>query len=102
MAAQSTTVASMYPAAAEMGPNRAIPAGGTQVSDRKGELTLVPARGAPSKLRPRQTAREEAVAIIPEMGWQELTDEALIARYRAEAGQAQAEQYINELFGATT
>src|SRR6476646_6977370 len=45
-----------------------------------------------------ETARDEAIAIIPEMGWQELTDEALIARYRAEAGQAQAEEYLNELF----
>jgi hypothetical protein len=35
-----------------------------------------------------ETARDEAIAIIPQMGWQELTDEALIARYRAEAGQA--------------
>ena len=62
MAAQSTTVASMYPAATE-------------------------------------TARDEAIAIIPQMSsWQELTDEALIARYREEAGQAQAEQYLNELF----
>jgi RNA polymerase sigma-70 factor, ECF subfamily len=66
VAAQSTSVASMYPAAAE-------------------------------------AARDKAVAIIPEMGWQDLTDEALIARYRAEAGQvqadhAQAEQYLNELF----
>ncbi|MGZ4854822.1 MAG: RNA polymerase sigma factor [Candidatus Angelobacter sp.] len=32
------------------------------------------------------------------MRWEELTDEALIARYRAEAGQDSAEQYLNELF----
>ncbi|MCU1221548.1 MAG: polymerase, sigma-24 subunit, subfamily [Candidatus Angelobacter sp.] len=60
VAAQSTSVASCYPAA--------------------------------------KTARDEAIAIIPQMGWQDLTDEALIARYRAEAGQAEAEQYLNELF----
>ena len=54
MAAQSTAVASMYPAATETGTNA-------------------------------------AVVIIPEMGWQDLTDEALIARYRAEAGQALAQ-----------
>jgi hypothetical protein len=60
VAAQSTTVASMYPAA--------------------------------------EAARDKAVAIIPQMSWQDLTDEALIARYRAEAGQAEAEQYLNELF----
>jgi RNA polymerase sigma-70 factor, ECF subfamily len=61
VAAQSTSVASMYPEATE-------------------------------------TARDESIAIIPQMGWQDLTDEALIARHRAEIGQAQAEQYINELF----
>jgi hypothetical protein len=44
VAAQSTTVASCYPAA--------------------------------------KPGRPEAVAVIPEMGWQELTDEALIARSR--------------------
>ncbi|MGC2742959.1 MAG: RNA polymerase sigma factor [Candidatus Angelobacter sp.] len=104
MAAQSTTVASMYPAAAEAGPNRAIQPAGRQVSDRKGELTLVPARSAPQVEAEAQAARGKAVAIIPEMGWQDLTDEALIARYRAEAGrpsasEAQAEQYLNELFG---
>jgi hypothetical protein len=43
-------------------------------------------------------ARPEAVAIIPQMGWQELSDEALIDRYRAEAGHASAEQYLNEIF----
>jgi hypothetical protein len=50
-----------------------------------------------------EASRNQAVAIIPQMGWQELTDEALIARYRAEGGQAQAgqgqaEQYLNEIF----
>ena len=104
MAAQSTTVASMYPAAAEASPNRAIQPGGKQVSDRKGELTLIPARSAQQVAAEGQAARDKAVAIIPEMGWQDLTDEALITRYRAEAGQSsaskdQAEQYLNELFG---
>ena len=104
MAAQSTTVASMYPAAAEVSPNRAIQPGGRQVSDRKGELTLVPARNAQLVQAEGQAARDKAVAIIPEMGWQDLTDEALITRYRAEVGQSsaskvQAEQYLNELFG---
>jgi RNA polymerase sigma factor (sigma-70 family) len=61
VAAQSTTVASMYPAGAGTG------------------------NGQP-------------VAIIPEMRWEDLSDEALIARYRAEAGKSSAEQYLNELF----
>ncbi len=42
--------------------------------------------------------RAEAVAIIPEMRWEELSDEALIAQVRAEADKGRAEQYLNELF----
>jgi RNA polymerase sigma-70 factor, ECF subfamily len=100
VAAQSTTVASMYPAAAEAGPNRGMDG---HSSD---ELTLLPARRqgvSPQASLPvcgvsPQTGKKEAVAIIPEMRWEDLSDEALIARYRAEAGQASAEQYLNELF----
>src|SRR5690349_521889 len=84
----------MYPAAAEAVSNRALGSGAPERSARKsGELTLVPQTGISA-----EAAGNEAVAIIPQMGWQELTDEALIARYRAEAGQASAEQYLNELF----
>jgi RNA polymerase sigma-70 factor, ECF subfamily len=61
VAAQSTTVASLYPAGAGAG-------------------------------------KGQSVAIIPEMRWEDLSDEALIARYRAEAGKSSAEQYLNELF----
>ena len=93
MAAQSTTVASMYPAGAEAGPNRGIRPGNAVGHQSSGELALVPARSAQP-----QTHQKEAVAIIPEMRWEDLTDEALIARYRAEAGQASVEQYLNELF----
>lgn len=94
----------MYPAAAEVGSNRAVKPSAIQPSTRNGaELTLVPSvssRPAISSQGGPGTAagQHEAIAIIPKMGWQELTDEALIARYRAEAGQAQAEQYLNELF----
>lgn len=98
VAAQSTTVASMYPAAAEAIPNRPSSSGATERSDRKcGGLALVPGI-SPRNGKSAEAARNEAVAIIPQMGWQELTDEALIARYRAEGGQATAEQYLNELF----
>jgi RNA polymerase sigma-70 factor, ECF subfamily len=98
----------MYPAATEAVPNRTIQPSPTQSRARHaGELALVisthpgvtslpiavPRAGTTGK-----AGRDEAIAIIPQMGWQELTDEALIARYRAEGGQAQAEQYINELF----
>jgi RNA polymerase sigma-70 factor, ECF subfamily len=98
VAAQSTTVASMYPAVAEAVPNRPLSSSATERSDRKsGGLTLVPGT-SPRSGKSAEVARNEAVAIIPQMGWQELTDEALIARYRAEGGEASAEQYLNELF----
>jgi RNA polymerase sigma factor (sigma-70 family) len=61
VAAQSTTVASLYPAGAG-------------------------------------TGKGQSVAIIPEMRWEDLSDEALIARYRAEADKSSAEEYLNELF----
>lgn len=61
MAAQSTTVASLYPAGSG-------------------------------------TGNGQSVAIIPKMRWEDLSDEALIARYRAEADKSSAEQCLNELF----
>ena len=83
----------MYPA-----DNRPSSSGATERSARKpAELTLVPGI-SPQNAKSAQAAENEAVAIIPQMGWQELTDEALIDRYRAEAGEASAEQYLNELF----
>jgi RNA polymerase sigma factor (sigma-70 family) len=89
VAAQSTTVASMYPAGAEAGPNRGM--------HGHSSPELAPVVGIGRGVSP-QNGRAEAVAIIPEMRWEDLSDEALIARYRAEAGQASAEQYLNELF----
>jgi RNA polymerase sigma-70 factor (ECF subfamily) len=44
------------------------------------------------------TKLQQPVAIIPPMRWEELSDEALIARYQAEADKSLAEQYVNELF----
>jgi len=41
---------------------------------------------------------QQAVAIIAPMRWEELSDEALITRYQAEADKSLAEQYVNELF----
>jgi RNA polymerase sigma-70 factor, ECF subfamily len=96
VAAQSTSVASMYPAA-EMNPNRALEStamGRSPAGKLSPELALVPARSR-AAASPEQ---QDAVAIIPGMRWEDLTDEALIAQYRAEAGQASAEQYLNELF----
>ncbi|HEY1938353.1 MAG TPA: RNA polymerase sigma factor [Candidatus Angelobacter sp.] len=97
MAAQSTTVASMYPVQADTNPNCAMV---PKALAATGELTLVPSRRAGAS---PELSRNEGVAIIREMRWEDLTDEALIAKYRAEAGRvsvdpASAEQYLNELF----
>jgi len=45
-----------------------------------------------------QIRGKRVVAIIPPMLWEDLSDEALIARYHAEANKAQAAEYVNELF----
>lgn len=69
-------------------------------------------RSIPTMYPVQEAGRERSVAIIPEMRWEELSDEALIARYRAEADQGpanrvaadqvtdqvSAEEYVNELF----
>jgi len=91
VAAQSTTVTSMYPAGAETGQNRSM-----ETKETVGRYSS--AKPASLPVYSPETARKEGVAIIREMRWEDLTDEALIARYRAEAGQASAEQYLNELF----
>lgn len=67
------------------------PSGG----DLAGESALLPARG---KTGSPQPFPRPAIAIIPEMPLDELTDEALIATYRDEADRHLAEQYVNELF----
>lgn len=59
------------------------------------EVAEWPAR---SKRVSQDAGREQAVAIIPEMRWEELSDEALIAQARAEADKGATEQYLNELF----
>jgi RNA polymerase sigma-70 factor, ECF subfamily len=94
VAAQSTTVASMYPVA-ETSQNRGVEASDAKGYNTSGERAMVPVRnqGVSST-----GSKAESVVIIPEMRWEDLTDEALIARYHAEAGQATAEQYLNELF----
>jgi len=60
-----------------------------------GGPALSPARG---KAGSPETLTRPAIAIIPEMSWDELPDEALISRYRDEADKQLAEQYVNELF----
>lgn len=94
MAAQSTTVASMY-RVAENSQNRGMQPGDAMGHHSSGEQAVLPVRD--HGISPK-TSKAESVVIIPEMRWEDLTDEVLIARYRAEAGQASAEQYLNELF----
>ncbi len=90
MAAQ-TTIATMYSGRVERCPDRPIKERSTAAESlHAGEVALSPARG--SAVSPK------TVAIIPEMPWEDFSDEALIARYREEANQAVAEEYANELF----
>lgn len=116
MAAQPSTVPSMYAvqeacresSIAQVGATerkRAAEQGRTASQDRTSqdranecraaEVAEWPAR---SKIVFQGAGREQAVAIIPEMRWEELSDEALIAQARAEADKGTAEQYLNELF----
>ena len=90
MAAQPSTVPSIY---------------GVQDSAVSREKIVERQHTGPIALRPSRsnaaTQKERAlpsVAIIPEMRWEDLSDEAIIARYQPEADKALAEQYANELF----
>ena len=93
VAAQTTPVSAMFSVRAEPCPGRPF---GTGVAwQTHGEQALSPAGGDAGS---PQGVRHPAVAIIPEMSWEELSDQALLARYREEADKQLAEQYINELF----
>jgi RNA polymerase sigma-70 factor, ECF subfamily len=95
VATQPSTVPSMYTvrAKAKTVPNSSMNQQG--VADYEAAQALRPARGSSASA---DTGVKTPVAIIPEMRWEELSDEALIARYQAEAGKSLAEQYLNELF----
>ncbi|HSM85329.1 MAG TPA: RNA polymerase sigma factor [Candidatus Limnocylindrales bacterium] len=95
MAAQTTTAPVMYPVRREPCPDRPSQEHNAVECHHTGEQALAPARvnaGSPEILKKRP------VAIIPEMSWDQLTDEALIVRSRDEADKQLAEQYVNELF----
>jgi RNA polymerase sigma-70 factor, ECF subfamily len=62
---------------------------------RAAQVAMAAASRAPIS---QDTGDKAAVAIIPPMRWEDLSDEALIAQHRAEADKAQAEEYLNELF----
>jgi len=88
VAAQPSTVTSVYPAQAEAGLESSL---SRNLSERRALAVRM------NTVSP-ETVSKQPVAIIPEMRWEDLSDEALIAQYRAEADKAQAELYLNELF----
>lgn len=95
MAAQTTTVPNMYSVRVDSCPDRSNSHAGAVASLHPGERALLPARnGAGSP----EVRKEASIAIIPGMHWDELSDEALIAKYRDEADKQLGEQYLNELF----
>lgn len=96
MAAQTTMAPSIGSLRAAPCPDRSLEkAVGAMSGHHPGEMALPPARGnAPSP----EARGAGGVGIIPAMSWEELSDEALIARYRDEADKQTAEQYVNELF----
>lgn len=93
MAAQPTTVASMYPVRGDQSLDRTL-------KDTAGCHSSVEIDSMPVLVQASpEITEEESVAIIAKMRWEDLSDEELIARYRAESGKTTAEQYLNELFG---
>jgi RNA polymerase sigma-70 factor, ECF subfamily len=89
--AAQTTIATMYTGRVEPCPDRPIKERRDAVESlHTGDVALSPARDSADS--------PEAVAIIREMSWDALSDEALISRYREEADRAVAEQCANELF----
>ncbi|HET9180920.1 MAG TPA: sigma-70 family RNA polymerase sigma factor [Candidatus Angelobacter sp.] len=95
MAAQTTPAQSMFSVQAEPYEDRLITRRSAAECHHPAEPALSPARGNAGPLEP--LARPQ-VAIIREMSWDELSDEALISRYRDEPDKSIAEQYVNELF----
>jgi RNA polymerase sigma-70 factor, ECF subfamily len=96
VAAQTTIAPAAYSVRVEPCPDhsaRKQPA--AMASHHPDEQALSPARGSARSLEAVEKAN---VAIIAEVNWAELSDEALIATYRDTADRAMAEQYANELF----
>jgi RNA polymerase sigma-70 factor (ECF subfamily) len=85
----------MYPTVAEASPGHALEKQGRQEGHSGGSQPLLPVSG---KAKPRAAQAKISIAIIAGMSWEELSDEALISRYRDEVDKALAEQYVNELF----
>ena len=94
MAAQTTPAQAMLSVRAEACPDRPIREHRAVGSQHPGEKVLLPAR---SNAGSPESSRRPQVVIIPGM-WEELSDEALIAKSRDEADRQAAEELINELF----
>jgi RNA polymerase sigma-70 factor (ECF subfamily) len=97
VAAQTTIASSItYPLRADVCPSRPVKARRNAVDGQsQGGPVLLPARnnaGSP------KISAAIPIAIIPGMLWEDLSDEALITKYRDEADKQQADRYINELF----
>lgn len=90
MAAQPSTAPQLYPVQADRTGIRSD----EKRCIRSGQEAL--ASSPDSASAPERAS--SSIAIIPVMRWEDLSDEALIARYRSEAGSSSAEQYLNELF----
>lgn len=95
MAAQTTPASAAFSVQAESCPHRPFGRRAGLVRQPGGEQALSPvSRNAGSP----HNAAPAAVAIIPAMSWDELSDQALLDRCREEANKQLAEQYVNELF----
>jgi RNA polymerase sigma factor (sigma-70 family) len=95
VAAQTTPASAAFSVQAETCPHRPFGKRAGLVSQPRGEQVLSPAganAGSP------QNAAPPAIAIIPAMSWDELSDQALLARYHEETDKQLAEQCVNELF----
>jgi RNA polymerase sigma-70 factor (ECF subfamily) len=96
VAAQTTIASSMYPLRADVSASRPVMEHRNVVeSHSHGGPVLLPAR---SNAGSPKTPAVTPIAIIPGMLWEDLSDEALITKYRDESDKQQAERYINELF----
>jgi RNA polymerase sigma-70 factor (ECF subfamily) len=95
LAARTTTVLSTYSLRTYSSMDRSTDQLYVAAARRSaGEWVLAPAGGNAASRKTREPVR----TIIARMRWDGLSDEELIARYRAQASKSGSEQYVNELF----
>jgi len=90
LAAQPSTAPQLYPVQTDCTADRSD----EKRCIRSGQQALA---SSPSTASVPERA-SSSIAIIPVMQWEDLSDEALITKYRSEAGGSAAEQCLNELF----